>query len=115
MMHLDVTMYGLLSSWPMDVRVLIAEFSDPTTDRVMWPEYRHLFEDWGWFGSNDSSCVICGLLTCYWPYDDDAVYLIASYSCHLDDLWHFQTVCSARCEHWDDILVDQQCSLEIVE
>lgn len=101
------TMYSfLLMFFPIDVRNLIWEYSDPTTDRVMWPDYRPRYEDWGWYGRSDLSCIVCGLLTHHWYSPDDETYLIPSYHNHLEGYWHFTLVCSARCEKWDDLTQD---------
>lgn len=110
-----MTMYSfLMFVFPeVEIRNLIWEFSDPATDRVMWPEYRPRFEDWGWYGFNEMSCVVCGLLTEYWDNPVDRVtYLIPSH-CELVGHWHFTPVCSVRCERWDDLT--NHPDLELVE
>ena len=90
-----------LASWPYDIRCVLAEFSDPATDRTMWPEYRHQYEDIGWWGNHQQSCSVCGLLTDYWA-SECVTYLGASHK-DIDGHWHFNPVCSYRCEHWDSL------------
>lgn len=88
--------------FPEDVRVEISALADPSTDRAVWPEYGHMYEEWGWFGHCGDSCPLCGLKVEYWPQDvDDRWYAIATGWNHDRGQFHYQSVCSKRCEDWD--------------
>ena len=95
-----------LASWPYDIRCVLAEFSDPATDRTMWPEWRHMYEDVGWWGGQHS-CSVCGLKTEYWPCDTCDTYLVPTHQ-DIDGHWHFDPVCSYRCEYWNTLSAADQ-------
>lgn len=95
--------------FPEDVRRTIALYSDPAGDAELWSEWAYMYEEWGWYGSGGDSCPVCGLKTQYWlpedqrPEEDKGrMFIIATGWQSCEQRFHWQPVCSKRCESWDE-------------